>query len=293
MGYKMTVNGKTRLCGLIGNPVSHTMSPMIHNHLADRLHINNIYVPFHVETEELQQAIEGAHALNVLGMNVTVPYKTDVIPFLDEIDPMAKGIGAVNTLVRTEQGYKGYNTDMTGLCRAMQTEGIRLDGEEIIILGAGGASRSVAYMCLYYKVSKIYLLNRTVEKAQKIADELNEVFERDAIIPMSLMDFDRIPVKKYLVIQGTSIGLYPDSEACVIEDPCFYQLAHTGYDLIYRPFQTRFMEKIEEAGGVSYNGLGMLLFQAIDAFELWNHIEISDEVAMETYELLKAETKKA
>ncbi len=289
----MIVNGETRLCGLIGNPVSHTLSPFIHNTLSKRMTINTVYVPFQVEKNELSQAVAGAHALNVLGMNVTVPYKTDVIPYLDAIDPMAKGIGAVNTLVRTQNGYKGYNTDMTGLCRAMQTEGIRLNGEEIIILGAGGAARSVAYMCLYYKVSKIYLLNRTIEKAQNIADELNKEFQREAIIPMHLAEFDKIPTKKYLVIQGTSIGLHPDSEACVIEDPSFYQLAHTGYDLIYRPFKTRFMKLVEEAGGVSFNGLGMLLFQAIDAYELWNHLEISDEVAMETYELLKAETKKA
>jgi len=289
----MTVNGETKLCGLIGNPVCHTMSPLIHNHLSKKLHINNIYVPFHVEKEGLEQAVKGAYALNVLGMNVTVPYKSCVIPYLNEIDPMAKGIGAVNTLVRTLDGYKGYNTDMTGLCRAMQAEGIRLDGEDIIIIGAGGAARAVAFMCLFYKASKIYLLNRTKEKAVEIAQELNQVFEKESMIPLGLDEYDKIPVKKYLIVQGTSIGLHPAIDECVITDASFYQLAHTGYDLIYRPFTTRFMKNIQEAGGKAYNGLGMLLFQAIDAYELWHELEISDEIAMETYELLKNETRKA
>ena len=288
----MTVNGTTRLCGLIGNPICHTMSPLIHNHLKEKLGINTVYTPFLVEKENLKTAVEGAHALNILGMNVTVPYKSSVIPFLEEIDPMADGIGAVNTLVRTQQGYKGYNTDMTGLCRAMQAEGIRLDGEEIIILGAGGAARAVAYMCLFYKASKIYLLNRTLSKANEVAQELNKKFERQAIFPLGLDEYGNIPVKKYLVIQATSIGLHPHQKQCVIHDSAFYELAHTGYDLIYNPEITQFMKKIEGAGGVSYNGLGMLLFQAVDAFELWNEVEVSDEVAMETYEVLKNEIKK-
>ena len=113
------INGYTRTCGLIGNPVEHTLSPVIHNTLSMVLGKNLAYVPFHVETGRLEDAVKGAFALNLLGINVTVPYKSDVIPYLDDIDPLASNIGAVNTLVRTEKGYKGYNTDMPGLYRAM------------------------------------------------------------------------------------------------------------------------------------------------------------------------------
>jgi hypothetical protein len=111
------INGYTRTCGLIGNPVEHTLSPVIHNTLSMVLGENLAYVPFHVENGRLEDAVKGAFALNLLGLNVTVPYKSDVIPYLTDIDPLAENIGAVNTLVRTETGYKGYNTDMPGLYR--------------------------------------------------------------------------------------------------------------------------------------------------------------------------------
>ena len=145
----MNINGKTRTCGLIGNPVEHTMSPVIHNTLAEELDINMVYVPFLVE-KDLQEAVAGAYALNIQGMNVTVPYKSDVLGSLQECDELAKNIGAVNTLVRTKEGYKGYNTDMTGLFRAMNSYGITIKGQKVIILGAGGAARAVAFLCFYY-----------------------------------------------------------------------------------------------------------------------------------------------
>ena len=126
----MEINGYTRVCGLIGNPVEHTMSPVIHNNLSDKLGINIRYVPFHVNDGLLGEAVKGAWALNLLGLNVTVPYKSDVIPFLSEIDPLAERIGAVNTLVRTESGFKGYNTDMPGLYRAMCDDGVNLENED-------------------------------------------------------------------------------------------------------------------------------------------------------------------
>ena len=120
------IDGHTRVCGVIGNPVEHTMSPAIHNALADKLSHNLVYVPFHVETGEVAAAVKGAYALNVLGMNVTVPHKKEVMEGIVEIDALAEKIGAVNTLVRTEGGFKGYNTDMPGLYRAMCSENIRM-----------------------------------------------------------------------------------------------------------------------------------------------------------------------
>ena len=142
----MVINGHTRTCGLIGNPVEHTMSPLIHNTLARMLSHNLVYVPFHVEEGKLQDAVRGACGLNILGMNVTVPYKSQVMRELAQIDPLAAKIGAVNTLVRCENGFKGYNTDMPGLYRAMCSENIQIEGQEVILLGAGGAARAVAFL---------------------------------------------------------------------------------------------------------------------------------------------------
>lgn len=284
----MTIDGKTRTCGLIGNPVEHTLSPVIHNTLAQRLGHNLVYVPFLVEKGKVADAVKGADALNLLGMNVTVPYKSEVIDSLKDIDVLAKNIGAVNTLVKTAGGYKGYNTDMEGLYRAMDSEGIRIEGEDIILLGAGGAARAVAYLCASKGAKTVYLLNRTLEKAQTVAGEVNQTIGRDVIVPMVLDDYKKLPEEQFLAIQGTSVGLYPNMEDAVITDKEFYQKVHTGFDLIYSPWETKFMKLVKENGGVSYNGLKMLLYQGIIAYELWNDVKVSEEDAAVVYEKMKA-----
>lgn len=281
------IDGRTRTCGLIGNPVEHTVSPAIHNTLAEKYGHNLVYVPFCVEEGRTDEAVKGAYALNILGLNVTVPYKSEVIKSLVEVDGLAARIGAVNTLVRTEGGYKGYNTDMSGLQRAMEGEGIRMEGEEIILLGAGGASRAVAYLCASQKAKRVYLLNRTLERAKKVAKEVNDSFGCEIIAPMLLSDYPKLPDRRFLAIQGTSVGLAPNDNEAVIEDAAFYKKVHTGFDLVYRPLNTRFMQLVKDAGGQAYNGLKMLLYQGVNAYELWNQVEISDEDADEVYGKLK------
>lgn len=282
------IDGHTRLCGLIGNPVEHTVSPMIHNTLAEREGRNLAYVPFHVEKGQLGKAIEGAFALNVLGLNVTVPYKSEAIGYLAEVDGIAGKIGAVNTLVRTEKGYKGYNTDATGLYRAMCSEGIRIEGEEILILGAGGAARAAAFLCVSKGAERIYVMNRTKERARKVAEEVNSAFGRECAAAVLPEDYEELPAdRKYLAIQATSVGLYPDVEAAVITDTAFYERIHTGFDLIYRPSCTRFMELVRKAGGKAYHGLKMLLYQGVEAYELWNGVSVSEEDALIVYHKMK------
>ncbi len=244
----MEINGRTRTCGLIGNPVEHTLSPVIHNTLAQRFGHNLVYVPFPVEPGRLGEAVAGASALKLLGLNVTVPYKGEVIPFLREVDALAAAIGAVNTLVTVPGGFKGYNTDMEGLYRAMMTEDIQITDEEIILLGAGGASRAVAYLCAVKGAKKVYLLNRTEEKAQKVAEEVNRSVKRQVIFPMALSDFGSLPDRKFLAIQGTSVGLAPYVDDVVIDDAKFYEKVHTGFDLIYSPWETKFMKLVKENG---------------------------------------------
>ena len=280
------IDGKTRTCGLIGNPVEHTLSPIIHNTLAEKKGHNLVYVPFCVEAN-VEDAVRGAYALNILGMNVTVPYKSAVLPYLQELDSLAANIGAVNTLVRMPEGYKGYNTDMTGLYRAMMSENIVIENSEIILLGAGGAARAVAFLCAHYHAKKVYMLNRNIEKAESVADEVNEAVGRECVIPMTLSDYKKIPQGKYLAIQGTSVGLYPNVDTVVIEDKEFYSMIHTGYDLIYKPARTRFMQLVEEAGGRAYHGLKMLLYQGIEAYELWNQTTVSEGEASEIYQQMK------
>lgn len=284
---RQNIDGRTSVCGLIGNPIEHTLSPMIHNTLAQRKHHNLVYVPFPVEEAGVEHAVQGAYALNVLGLNVTVPYKSAVLPYLKDVDAMARHIGAVNTLVRADGGYIGYNTDMTGLYRAMQSEHISIEQEDVLLLGAGGAARAVAFLCAHYHANTVYMLNRSVDKAAQVAEEVNRSVGRTCIKPLALTEYQSIPKGKYLAIQATSVGLYPNTDAAVIEDAEFYRMVHTGYDLIYKPARTKFMSLVEAAGGKAYHGLKMLLYQGLDAYEMWNQTTVSEEDAAQIYEQMK------
>lgn len=285
------IKGTTRVCGLIGNPVEHSVSPLIHNNLAAFEKIDLAYVTFKVEKDSVAEAIKGAYALNLLGMNVTVPHKSEVIASLSDIDPLAKRIGAVNTLVRTERGYKGYNTDIIGLHRELMDAKIELSGSDVIILGAGGAARAIAFLCAQEKAASVFILNRTVEKAKMLAEEVNAAFGVSLVQAMNIEDYHKLPDRQFITIQTTSVGLKPNDAYAPIEDPDFYEKVLVGVDIIYNPIKTQFMKMVESKGKMAYNGLKMLLYQGVSAFELWNDIKVSEEVIAQVYELLKKELK--
>lgn len=285
----MKIDGYTRVCGVMGNPVEHTMSPAIHNTLAQALGENLVYVPFHVPEGHAGDAVRGAYALNLLGMNVTVPYKRDVVPFLKEIDPLAETIGAVNTLVRTEGGFKGYNTDMPGLYRAMSEDGVGIEGEDVLILGAGGVARAVAILAVRKGARRILILNRTLDKAQRIALEVNSLAPAagQPARALALEECASLPGDRYLAIQATNVGMFPKTEEAVIEDTAFYRKVHTGYDLVFNPPRTRFMDLVEENGGRAFGGLKMLLYQGIIAYELWTGAQVDAQLAERAYAAMK------
>lgn len=283
----MEINGYTRTCGVIGHPVEHTMSPAIHNTLARELGENLVYVPFHVPVGHVGQAVEGAYALNLLGMNVTVPYKSEVLPYLKETDPLAETIGAVNTLVRTEGGFKGYNTDMPGLYRAMCEDGVEIAGERVLILGAGGVARAVAILAAEKKAAEIIILNRTREKAARIAEEVNGLGGRHLAGALALEEYASLPEGNYLAIQATNVGMFPKTGEAVIEDAAFYRKIHTGYDLVFNPARTRFMSLVQQSGGRAFGGLKMLLYQGIIAYELWTGAQVDRALAEKAYEQMR------
>ena len=284
------INGNTRVLGVIGNPVRHTKSPAIHNYISEKLSKNMVYVPFEV-TKDVVTAVKGAYELGILGMNVTVPYKGDVIEALCDIDDMAKRIGAVNTLVYTDKGYKGYNTDMLGLERAVVSEGINMEGMSAVLLGAGGAARAVAFMCARNSVKDLYILNRTVSKAQDIISDVKKYAEETGIQinlkAMAIDEYTSITEKDLLVFQCTKIGL-AEEDGAVIEDINFYKKIKYGVDLIYRD-NTKFQMLVKEAGGESYTGLKMLLYQGVIAYELWNALSVPEDVVNGAMEVLKGE----
>lgn len=219
----MDIKGTTRVCGLIGNPVGHSVSPAIHNNLARLTGKDMVYTTFKVEKGDVEAAVRGAYSLNILGLNVTVPHKSAVIDSLVDIDPLAKAIGAVNTLVRVDGGFKGYNTDILGLARELEDEGIELENSKVIILGAGGAARAITFLCSSKNAQCVYLLNRTVDKAEAIAQAVNAHFNNEKVIPMNIADYADIPGDDNIVIQTTSVGLHPNDTAVVIDDEAFYK----------------------------------------------------------------------
>lgn len=282
------VKGTTRVLGLIGNPVEHSISPLIHNTLASLNEDDYVYTTFKVEKNGVADAIRGAYALNVLGLNVTVPYKSEVIDYLTSIDPLAKAIGAVNTLVRTDDGFKGYNTDILGLERELMDEGITLSNRTCIILGAGGAARAIAFLCASRNAKKVYVLNRTINKAESIKEAVNSYFKKDLVKALKLSDYTKIDEDDCICIQCSSVGLYPNVEDVIISDEAFYKKLEVGVDIIYNPANTAFMKACNRAGVKSYNGLKMLLYQAICAYELWSGSQISQSSSQYIYEKMQA-----
>lgn len=281
------IKGTTRVCGLIGNPVGHSISPVIHNTLADIMGIDLVYTTFKVNADDVEAAVKGAYALDILGLNVTVPHKQAVMASLIDIDPLAEAIGAVNTLQRCDGGYKGYNTDILGLSRELDEEGVRIDGNPVVILGAGGAARAIAFLCASKHASSVKILNRTVEKAQNIADAVNDYYKSDIAGADSIDKAADIGIDGYVVIQTTSVGLYPDVDAVSVMAPQFYEKASVGVDIIYNPYTTKFMKLMKEHGKPAYNGLKMLLYQGVAAFEIWNDCKVSKDMADKVYMSMK------
>lgn len=286
----MNITGKAKVFGLIGHPVEHSMSPVLHHTLADILGHEIAYVPFDVK-RDLESAVKGAYELNIQGMNVTVPYKQEVMAYLTDVDSLAKKIGAVNTLVRCEEGYRGYNTDMPGLKRAMENDGVNIDGGSFYLIGSGGVARAVLFMLLENGAKRIHVLNRSVDKAGTLVKALQEDYEAE-ITYGDLQSYKEISLSGAVAIQATNVGMYPNTDEAAIEDTEFYKNIDVAYDLIFNPVVTKFMALAQEQNKPAYNGLKMLLFQGIIAYEYWNHVAVTDDVAQKVYDTMLEELLK-
>ena len=260
------ISGKTKVYGIIGDPIEHTMSPIMHNAAFKKLGIDCWYLPFRVRKEELGKAIEGMRALNISGLNVTIPHKVAVIPFLDKLDPMARKIGSVNTIVNDDGVLTGYNTDATGFLQALLEKGIRPEGKNIVILGAGGASRAISFI-LAERGGNLVILNRTLDKAKEWVSRLSKILNREA--KALKLDEENLVVameKADILINATSVGMSPDETLVPA------QLLKPGliiFDIVYNPIKTRLLREAEAAGGQTISGLDMLVWQGAMAFEKW------------------------
>lgn len=255
----MNINGKTKITGLFGYPVEHTLSPAMHNAAFKELGLNYCYVPFLVHPDYLENAVKAIKALNLSGVNVTVPHKEKVVPLLDEINEEASFIGAVNTIVNSGGRLIGYNTDGRGFKQSLSENGISIEGKDIIIIGAGGASRAISYY-LSQKAKTLYLYDIDKEKVEKLVHDLKQI--RNTVSTIE----DTASIDTFhIIINATPLGLKK-------EDPLPFNTSllrkeQIVCDLIYK--KTLLLEQAEKKGCVTLNGLGMLLWQGVFAFELW------------------------
>ena len=274
------VSGGSKCCGIIGDPIEHTMSPIMHNAAFKKLGLDYVYLPFRVEQEELGKAIEGMKALNMRGLNVTIPHKVAVIKFLDELDHLADKIGAINTIVNDDGVLKGYNTDATGFLRALQERKIEPEGKKVVILGAGGAARAISFI-LAERDSRLTILNRTWDKAKVCAGRVSEIFHSQAValelgkesLGMALSEAD-------ILVNTTSVGMSPDID----ETPIPSDLLRPDlvvFDIVYNPIKTRLRREAEAAGATVISGLDMLVWQGALAFEKWTGLKAPVELMRE------------
>jgi len=255
----MAIDAKTRVAALLGYPVSHSFSPAMHNAAFEELGLNCRYVAFEVKPELLGRAVDGVRALGFVGVNVTVPHKENVIQYLDEVDPEASFIGAVNTVVNQEGWLKGYNTDGRGFMRSLEEEGIKPEGKKILIVGSGGAARAVGYY-LSGAASELSIFDVVREKARALADALSR---RGNV--RQLGSLDAALKEADIVINATPLGL-KEGDPLPFDVSILDEDAIVG-DLIYK--ETPLLREAARRGRKTFNGLGMLIWQGALAFELW------------------------
>ena len=262
----MKIKGSTNIVGLIGHPVEHSFSPPMHNAAFDELGMDYAYVAFDVNPEDLSSAIEGAKSLNIKGFNVTIPHKIEVMQYLDELDEVAELIGAVNTI--DFKNMKGYNTDGIGAIRAIE-EVTSIKNKDVIVAGAGGASRAISFYLAKFGAASITILNRNVERAQSLADD---VLASDLIGDVnadSISKIDNLLGDADILVDTTPLGMHPhiDDEPVAAAEDMHEDLV--VFDAVYNPNETVLLSEAIKAGAKPVYGIKMLLYQGAESFRIW------------------------
>lgn len=254
-------DGAAKTFGILGNPVHHSLSPLMHNAAFAALGMNCVYIP--LPTHDLAAGVAGLKALGFKGVSVTIPHKKNIIPYVDVVDPVAEKIGAVNTLVinkredNADQQIHGYNTDWVGANRALQ-EKIDLKGIKVLLLGAGGSARAIGYGLLEAG-AEIVLSNRTIAKGEELAK----------LLGCDFVSLQQLPdVQTDVLVNTTSVGMIPDIDKTPVSKELLPRFS-VVMDIVYAPLETRLLREASEAGCTVINGLAMLLYQGVAQFELW------------------------
>lgn len=273
----MRIDGETKIVGLIGYPIGHTLSPAMHNKAFEYLDFNYIYLPFPVEENNLKGALKALPALGIVGVNVTLPYKEKVLEYLDEVTEEAELTGAVNTILVRDNRLIGYNTDGEGFVISLKKgTGIDSKGKRVVIIGAGGAGRAVSIQLAKEGVKKIALFDIVFDKAQDLASHIEENISNVEVTALREEGLEKEIREADILINATPVGIKPDDPPPI--DPKLLHPNLLVYDLIYNPPKTRLLSEAEEIGAKTLNGMGMLLYQGALAFTIWTSREAPIEV---------------
>ncbi len=266
----MQLDGNTKVLGIFGDPVAHSLSPKMQNAAIEAAGINAVYVPFHIRAEQLEEAVAAIRILGLPGVNVTVPHKESVVPFLDEVDTAAQQIGAVNTIVNRHGSLVGYNTDGYGFLDSLEKDvGFHSAGKDVILLGAGGAARAALVALAQSGAGSVVVANRTPEKAAKMVHDFTGHFPnvQFTVTGLETMELEQALAKTDLLVNTTTIGLQGDSFSqpfmSLLPDSASY------YDMVYAPELTPAQREAQNRGLKFADGRGMLAGQGEAAFCLW------------------------
>jgi len=274
------LRGSTSLVGILGWPIGHSLSPNMHNAMFAELGLDWAYVPFPVRPGDLSKALKGLIALNIIGVNVTVPHKQAVMRHMDEVSKAAQTVGAVNTIHIKDGKFVGYNTDSTGFLNSLIEANCHPKGLRVAVLGAGGAARAVVFALAWAEVDSVVVLNRTAERAAFLIDDLIDAFPGSTLHFAPLTESSVVALKDSfdLVINTTTVGMSPYVNDCPWPKNIPMPVTAAYCDLVYNPLETVFLARARAAGAKTIDGLGMLIHQGVAVFELWTGQKAMAEV---------------
>ena len=283
------ITGHTKLFGVLGTPITHSISPQMHNEAFRQLGLDCVYVAFEVGEEGMKTAVEGLRTLNVRGYNVTMPNKNIMATLCDKLSPAAEIIGAVNTVVNDNGILTGYTTDGTGYMRAALDAGHNIIGKKMTLLGAGGASTAVFVQAALDGLSEISVFSRSTSKFNERARSIIEKLSDHTSCKVNLYDLEdearlRHEIRESAILtNGTSMGMAPNTDNSVINDISMFHKDLIVSDIIYNPRETKLMRLAKEAGCPTFNGLYMLLYQGAEAFKIWTGQDMPVDIIKAKY----------
>ncbi|MEM2081334.1 MAG: shikimate dehydrogenase [Candidatus Bathyarchaeia archaeon] len=264
----MVISGKTRVCGVIGDPIAHTLSPTIQNAAFSHLKLDFVFLAFRVKSADLESAMRGMRGLGIHGLNVTMPHKGAVIKHLDQLDSTVQFLGSANTVLNKDGKLLGFNTDGVGALKALQENGVKLYDKKVLLLGAGGAAKAIAF-AFAEEIGELVILNRAAEKAAELAAALNRVFGKKIVggalsphaVQQNLQDAD-------ILVNATSVGMHPNVNQSLVQ-PQWLRPDLAVMDIVYNPVETKLAKDAKVAGAKVISGVEMLIHQGAASFEIW------------------------